>query len=345
MPQQRMPIAIDLFCGCGGVTEGLKQSGFKVVAAVDNDPICCATYRANHPDVELFEGDIRNINPKEMQRKCSVKKLDLLIVCAPCQPFSSLNKKHGIDPRVNLILQAIRFAKVLKPKYIFFENVPGLSRYTNIIDELRKELEILGYRLSDPLQVDAADYNVPQRRIRCIMIATTKKKNIKIPSPVTPEGNRFTVRKAFLSLPINYNDPLNTERKHSSITIKRLKYVPHDGGSRYDIPFELWLSCHKKLGNDKSSFPDVLGRISWDYVAPTLTTGCTDVTKGRFAHPEQDRAITLREAALLQTFPITYKFCGKSEDIARQIGNAVPVNLIRSFAPVFLTRPTRRTSK
>lgn len=336
MPQQKPPIAIDLFCGCGGVTEGLKQSGFKVIAAVDNDPICCATYRANHPDVELIEGDIQNIDPEYVQKKCSNKKPDLLVVCAPCQPFSSLNKKHGIDPRVPLILQAIRYAKVLKPKYIFFENVPGLSRYTEIVNNLKRELSILGYQMTDPIQVDAADYNVPQRRIRCIMIATTQKNEIKLPSPITPEGSRFTVREAFSLLSTDSNDPLNIERKHSKITIKRLKYVHHNGGSRYDIPFDLWLKCHKKLGNDKRSFPDVLGRMSWDNVAPTLTTGCTDVTKGRFAHPEKDRAITLREAAMLQTFPLSYHFCGNSGDIARQIGNAVPVNLIKNISSVLL---------
>jgi len=173
------------------------------------------------------------------------------------------------------------------------------------------------------------------------MIASNNGKKFGIPSPTTPEGKRYTVRRAFSLLQKNLNDSLHVERNHTAITIERLRYVPHDGGSRYEIPYHLWLNCHKKLKKSKNSFPDVLGRMSWDNVAPTLTTGCTDVTKGRFAHPEFDRAITLREAALLQTFPLEYEFCGKSGDIAKQIGNAVPVNLVKSFAPAFLSKQAR----
>lgn len=340
---QNRNIAIDLFCGCGGVTEGLKQAGFSVLAAVDNDPICCKTYRLNHPEVHLIEKDICKTSARSLKLILGKRKLDLLVVCAPCQPFSSLNKSTKPDERVFLILQSIRFVRALKPRYVLFENVPGLTKEHTVIDPLMTELVRLGYELNGPTQIDAADYEVPQRRVRCVIVAS-KKKSFSLPQPVTPEGHRITVRKAIGFLPIaqtnNSNDPLHVCRKHSEITLRRLHYISHDGGSRDELPSELVLPCHKKLDDigEITHYSDVLGRMSWDIVAPTLTTGCTDVTKGRYAHPCYDRAITLREAALLQTFPQKYQFFGNSGQIARQIGNAVPVNLVKNIASAFLSK-------
>ena len=335
-------IAIDLFCGCGGVTEGLKQAGFTVVAAVDNDPICCKTYKLNHPEVCLIEKGICNTSARSLQKVLDKRKLDLLVVCAPCQPFSSLNRSNKPDARIWLILQSIRFVKALRPKLIFFENVPGLTKNNFVLDKLEAEFVKMGYKFSEPKQVDAADYQVPQRRVRCVIIAS-KKDDISIPEPITPIGKRITVRDTIENLPkaVNDNnpaDPLHVSRHHSSIAIKRLQRISHDGGSRYELPDELVLPCHKKLdeGGDMTHYCDVYGRMRWDDVAPTLTTGCTDVTKGRYAHPCYDRAITLREAALLQTFPITYCFFGNLGQIARQIGNAVPVNLMKNFAMAYV---------
>ena len=333
-------IAIDLFCGCGGVTEGLKQAGYTVVAAVDNDPICCETYRANHPEVHLIERDICKTTAKSLKTILGKRKLDLLVVCAPCQPFSKLNKSTKPDDRVFLILQSIRFVRALKPRYVFFENVPGLTKNHSVISTLKTEFKKLGYVLSEPQQVDAADYEVPQRRIRCVIVAS-RKETISLPVAVTPSGSRVTVRQAIEQLPaaqfINDLDPLHVCRHHSDITIRRLQHISHDGGSRNELPPDLVLPCHQKLDNDGNAthYCDVYGRMYWDAVAPTLTTGCTDVTKGRYAHPCYDRAITLREAALLQTFPKTYQFCGNPTQIARQIGNAVPVNLAKNLVSVF----------
>ncbi len=341
--ERNQNIAIDLFCGCGGVTEGLKQAGFTVVAAVDNDPICCNTYRANHPEVALIEKDICKTSARSLKLLLGKRKLDLLVVCAPCQPFSSLNKSDKPDDRIYLILQAIRFAKALKPAYLLFENVPGLTKNQSVVGTLKSELEKLGYILSKPQQVDAADYQVPQRRVRCVIIAS-RKGTITIPAPTTPAGNRITVRDAIGNLPDvdgvdkDKKDPLHIRRHHSDITIQRLQHIPHDGGSRSDLPDELVLPCHKKLDDEgnMTHYCDVYGRMHWDDVSPTLTTGCTDVTKGRYAHPCYDRAITLREAALLQTFPVRYQFCGNAGQIAKQIGNAVPVNLAKNLASAFL---------
>lgn len=331
---------IDLFCGSGGVTEGLKSEGFKVLAAVDNDPVSCNTYRMNHPEVHLFESDIGNLLPENVNSKIGLAgNLDLLVVCAPCQPFSSQNRKRsGKDPRAGLILESIKFVKFFKPRLIFYENVPGIA-VAGPTQILRDELNDLGYLLGQPLKIDAADCGVPQRRERCIMLSACEPKVVKSFHETIRFKPRVTVREAIGELdtlgsgqkdPI---DPLHFARRHKQIVLERLRCIPPDGGSRSALPESLELRCHKGRIND---FPDVYGRMRWDDVAPTLTTGCTDVTKGRFAHPDDDRAISLREAALLQSFPMHYKFSGNSGQIARQIGNAVPVNMIRTMAPSFI---------
>lgn len=338
---KKQHIAIDLFCGCGGVTEGLKQAGFTVAAAVDNDPVCCQTYRLNHPEVQLIEKDILKTSAQSLKRILGGQKLDLLVICAPCQPFSRLNKSTAPDSRVYLILQAIRFARALRPKHIFFENVPGLAKNNSVIEQLTSQLKELGYHLTGPQQIDAADYEVPQRRMRCVIVAS-RKSAVTLPVPITPSNHRVTVRQAIGDLPVakfrNKADPLHVRKKHSEIALQRLSHIPRNGGGRSSLPDELVLSCHQRLKEDGKDtyYSDVYGRMFWDDVAPTLTTGCTDITKGRYAHPSQNRAITLREAALLQTFPLNYCFFGNPSQIARQIGNAVPVNLAKNLVSIFL---------
>ncbi|CEP67131.1 C-5 cytosine methyltransferase [Moorella glycerini] len=333
---ERRPTVVDLFCGCGGVTEGLKQAGFRVVAAVDNDPVSCRTYRKNHPEVNLYESNIEDVSPEAIKMNdLKGDTCDLLVVCAPCQPFSSQNRKKQGDPRSILILQAVRFAQVLKPSLIFFENVPGIAapRHRGVLDRLRDELSTLGYKLGKPVGLNAADYGVPQRRKRFIMFASREGIMPELPPPTTPEGARISVRMAIGNLtplcageadPFDY---LHVARKHSELALKRLAYIPKNGGSRFSLPPELELPCHRNY----NGHPDVYGRMFWDDVAPTLTTGCTDITRGRFAHPRDDRAITLREAARLQTFRDDYIFEGCYKEIERQIGNAVPVALVREL--------------
>ena len=214
------------------------------------------------------------------------------------------------------------------------------------MDTLKGGLEKLGYVLTSPVVVDAADYEVPQRRARCIIVASQKKVDpFILPPPVTPNGNRKTVRQTIADLPEapigeNFEDPLHFSRKHSSKALERLRHISHDGGSRNELPASLVLACHKKLedAGEPKHYCDVYGTMRWDSVSPTLTTGCTDITKGRYAHPCKDRAITLREAALLQTFPLTYKFSGTPGEVAMQIGNAVPVNLVKNLAGAFLPK-------
>jgi DNA (cytosine-5)-methyltransferase 1 len=332
--------AVDLFCGSGAVSSALAGKGVRVIAAVDNDEIACDTYAANHPEVELVCGDIRKINPNLHPVFSAVEKINILIVCAPCQPFSSQNKKRGSqDVRSLLIFESIKFIKSLRPDCVFFENVPGLANVNDneLIPKLAKELKSIGYNLSPPRKIDAQHLGVPQRRIRCVMVATRSEKSSLIFSKYEFPRELTTVRQAIGHLiPIKSGeryvpDSLHYARKHSPLVLKRLASISANGGSRSELPANLQLACHV---DRKNSYSDVYGRMLWDSVAPTLTTGCTDVTRGRFAHPDQDRAITLREAALLQTFPPSYVFKGNASEIARQIGNAVPVKMVEAILPV-----------
>ncbi len=331
------PTAVDLFCGCGGLTAALKARHFRVVAAVDCDPVACESYRSNHRSVHLYEQDIADVDPGEIRGMLGGSDLDLLAVCSPCQPFSQQNRSSREDERARLILWAIRFAAMLSPSLIFFENVPGLTRkrFAPILKELRCGLKELGYVVGEPQELDAADYGVPQRRLRCVMLARRGAAPPCLPEPTTPSGHRVSVDAAIGDLPrlasgqADPDDVLHFAREHREIALARLRHIPKNGGSRAALPDRLRLACHR----DHRGHPDVYGRMRWKDVAPTLTTGCTDITRGRFAHPRDDRAISLREAARLQTFPDNYRFSGSAKNIATQVGNSVPVRFVEALAP------------
>lgn len=334
------PIAIDLFCGSGGVTAGLKAAGWRVAAALDNDPIAARTYRRNHPEVAFVQKDIGSTEAvTAIADAAAGRMIDLLIICAPCQPFSSQNRKRGNDDREQLILKSLAILDFIQPKLIFFENVPGLAgpSYRPILEALRARLAEVGYQVTDPIVKDAATLGVPQRRRRCIMVAAKTQVALKafLQSDVSqPPRTVFDAigRLGYLeSGEAVATDALHRARCHSEIALRRLARIPKNGGSRRSLPPELELDCHK----GSNAFPDVYGRMSWHQVAPTLTTGCTDVTRGRFAHPEQDRAITLREAARLQTFDDDYQFEGNGSQIAVQIGNAVPPAMVAALSEAF----------
>ena len=338
-PNKQQPVAVDLFSGSGAVSAGLSPT-FEIVAAVDNDLEACRTYRANHPKVRLFERDITRLTPKEIILAVPrAKGADLLVVCAPCQPFSNQNRhKGGNDGRAGLVLQAARFAKALQPKLILFENVPGLVGTTGVHDELGEALTRVGYHFGRPRRLNAADLGVPQRRVRCVMFAARSPEAVERLTTARFSAPASNVAQAIGHLPTlrsgetDPTDPMHHARVHSSIALRRLAAIPHDGGSRDSLPAALRLRCHE----GKKGYPDVYGRMSWSDVAPTLTTGCTDITRGRFAHPDQDRAITVREAALLQSFPPGYTFCGSLKAIARQIGNAVPPAMVAGMVPALV---------
>ena len=325
--------AIDLFSGCGGLTLGLKNAGFKVLGAVEIDPLSVETYEANHQEVKVWKTDVRNLNPTDIKYKFRLLKgeLDLLSGCPPCQGFSSLRTLNGSievdDPRNDLLFDFLRFVEVLLPRSVVMENVPKLasdSRFNTFL----KVMKDLGY-IGRPRILNAADYGVAQRRLRMIYIAGYK---AEIPFVVKKQRKK-TVKDTIgqLAKSGESNDPIHDLKENRTDRILQLiRRIPHNGGSRKDLPYEDQLECHKKC----NGFKDVYGRMSWNDVAPTITSGCFNPSKGRFLHPEEDRAITMREAALLQGFPLHYKFpCIDSKSaIASMIGNAFPPPFIGPIA-------------
>jgi len=320
-------IAIDLFSGCGGLTQGLRDAGFCVIGAVDNDPLSVASYQLNHPQVQVWEEDIQGLSVAKVQRRLSLRKegLDLLAGCPPCQGFSRLRRLNGArrvrDTRKDLVFEFIRFVEGLRPKVVMMENVPRL-RKDRRMREFRQRLKDLGYVGKDEV-LDAADYGVPQRRRRMVYIGS-RVGPVEFAETVPPDQHR-TVRDAIhhLAVPGKSGDKLHDlPESHSPAVMARIRLIPANGGSRSSLGDDAQLACHKK----SDGFRDVYGRIAWGDVAPTITGGCINPSKGRFLHPEQDRAITLREAALLQGFPADYRFSlerGKYA-VAQMIGNALP---------------------
>lgn len=331
--EKRKPVAFDLFCGCGGLTLGLKKAGFQVAGAVDIDPLCVITYKANHPEVNVWEADIRRLEPGEMLRKLGLEPgdVDLLAGCPPCQGFSTIRtRKKAVqveDPRNDLLLEFQRFVEEIRPRAVMLENVPGLAHDDRFISFCRR-VEELGY-IGDHRILNAAEYGVPQRRRRLIYMAG---KGMAIPFP--PKARRVkTVKDAIGGLPKpgESGDPVHdTPERRTPKVMQIIRRIPKNGGSRTVLPEELQLECHKRC----NGFKDVYGRMAWDDVAPTITSGCFNPSKGRFVHPEEDRAITMREAALLQGFPHGYKFptARNKSAVALMIGNALPPPFIAAHA-------------
>lgn len=330
----RMPRAVDLFSGCGGLTEGLKQAGFKVVGAVECDALAVETYRANHKSVKVTAEKIQDVDASVFRQglKLLPGELDLLAGCPPCQGFSSMTTLNGKlprdDARNDLVFEFVRFVRELLPRAIMMENVPGLAtdeRITRVCDELKE----LGYHAKVKV-LNAANYNVPQRRRRMILLAG---RGGEIPFAQKCEGH-LTVESAFEvfdRLDFSGDRLHNLGERRSAPMLQLIKEIPRDGGSRLDRGLDKQRACHLKKCD---GFKDVYGRMAWKRVAPTITGGCCNPSKGRFLHPDQDRNITLREAAILQTFPPRYAFSLKRGKfaVAQMIGNALPPEFIRRQA-------------
>lgn len=330
-------VAIDLFCGAGGLTCGLKDAGFDVIAGVELEAVAANTYRKNHPDHILYEEDIRKLDPLKLMKELKIKpgELDLLAGCPPCQGFSShrtRNKSTSVeDLRNDLIFDLVRFVRIFSPKTVMIENVPALAK-DNIINKVVNELGMMGYIINErTVQVkNTADYGVPQRRKRMILLAS----KFGFISEPEKASKIKTVKDAIFAFPLpgDSGDSLHDYIPKRADRIKAMiKNIPKDGGSRTDLPQHLWLPCHLKY---PGGYKDVYGRMSWNKVSPTITGGCTNPSKGRFLHPDQDRAITLREAATIQTFPKNYSFSlERGRDFAAlMIGNALPPAFIHAHA-------------
>lgn len=317
--------SIDIFSGVGGLTEGMHQANFKTELAFEIDEIASKAYLLNHSDTTVITKDIRKVSIAEIKRKLSGKTIHLLAGCPPCQGFSSirrLNRKTPVDDdRNNLIMEYVRLVKALKPYTIMMENVPGLVEY----DLFKKAIKILTEELNynvDFKVVNVKDYGVPQSRRRLVLVGS-RLGQIKV---AEPSNEKKTVKDVIGDLPNpeDSNDVLHKIfPKHTAKVKERIRLTPKDGGSWKDLPKEYVLDCHK---GDNIGFNDVYGRLRWNTHSTTITGGCLNPSKGRFLHPEQDRNISAREAALLQSFPANYIFPVNApvSKIALMIGNALP---------------------
>ena len=332
----------DFFSGCGGTSSGFRSAGYDVVYALDNDELALDSYKANFPNTHTELNKIQNVDVKSLKQFMPNRKDPILFCgCAPCQPFSQQNNnKFSEDPRRNLLSEFSRFVKYWKPEYILVENVPGLQKLKSEgpFDKFTKQLKRIGYNVSYEV-IPASGFGVPQRRERLVLLASLII-DIKLPE-LTHGPNKnlpcSTVKDWIYNLPkldageTSQVDPDHRAAKLSPLNLKRIKHTP-EGGSRESWPEELWLDCHKNY----NGHTDVYGRLSWDKPASSLTTKCTSLSNGRFGHPEEDRAISIREAACLQTFPRNYKFKGGLQSKSRQIGNAVPPLMAQRIAESIL---------
>ncbi len=322
--------AIDFFCGAGGLTRGLLDSGIKVLAGVDIDKRLKDTYENNNKPSKFYPVGIDKIDILKLREDLGITEQDkvLYAACTPCQPFSHLNKQKDKGKKRELLLSFGEIVKKYPPDFILIENVPGLKNAygKEIYEEFLETIESVGfiadYRYSEFL--DANDFDVPQVRKRFILLAS------KHGELILPEksGVKPTVKSVLKKYPAIKNGEKsekfpNHEAKNLPLNhIRIIESVPQDGGNRADIEDQsILLVCHR---NKPKTYKDVFSRMAWDKPSPTMTARCTEVANGRFAHPTQNRAISFREAAALQSFGDDYVFYGSNFHIAQQIGNAVP---------------------
>lgn len=332
-------VLADFFSGCGGTSLGFSQAGIEPVLAVDWEPDAAATYRLNFPRTAVVERDVRDLGVEEVGAalRLSGARIRLFAGCAPCQPFAGhRHEPASRDGRSFLLLDFLRLIQSLEPELIFVENVAGMRRlsasqgpFAEFVDEISRTHH-LAYDT-----IASADYGVPQTRRRLVLVAS-RLGPIDLPEPTHGPATghpHTTVREWIGGLPriaAGCDSPeLDSHRamRLSGLNLSRIRATP-EGGDRRDWPERLWPDCHRG-GFDGHT--DVYGRLWWDKPAPTLTTKCISYSNGRFGHPDQDRALSAREAALLQTFPVDFQFAGSLTSQARQIGNAVPVALARHF--------------
>jgi DNA (cytosine-5)-methyltransferase 1 len=325
--------AIDLFCGVGGLTRGLADAGIDVRLGVDVDPACEYPYTANNDALFLLES-VEKVNAEHLASYYDKGAIKLLAGCAPCQTFSTYNQKaDDKDGRWWLLSHFSRLVKEILPDLVTMENVPGLQDqavFKLFVNNLRRLDYHVWYNV-----VDCSEYGIPQQRNRLVLLAS-KFGEIQLMEPIAKtEKEKCTVWDAIGSLPpieAGSCDPNDSLHKASSLTelnLRRIK-ASKPSGSWRDWPEELIADCHKK--HSGKTYPSVYGRMSWSEPAPTMTTQFFGFGNGRFGHPEQNRAISLREGAILQSFPSNYKFIAPGEKIfqkaiGRLIGNAVPVKL------------------
>jgi len=326
--------AIDLFCGVGGLTCGLIQAGINVVAGFDLDPTCQYAYEHNN-HVPYHIRNVREVLGGELNNLYNDNTTRVLVGCAPCQPFSQMRLKMGQaninDEKYNLLLEFARLIEETHPDVISMENVPQI-RETDVYREFIALLKRNHYHYNAQV-VYCPNYGIPQTRRRFVLVGS-QLGQIKLIAP-THNPQNVHVRDFIAELPaleagaVNPDDPLHRSSALSQINLQRIRAsVP--GGTWHDWPEELRCACHKK--DSGTTYASVYGRMTWEQIGPTITTQFYNYGTGRFGHPQQDRALSLREGAILQTFPRDYDFVDPERgfvmrDISRHIGNAVPVRL------------------
>jgi len=328
---------VDLFCGAGGLTHGFVLERVPVVAGIDMDPACRFPYETNN-QTRFVERDISKVTIAELKTLFGDAELTILAGCAPCQPFSTYTQRYeldGKDGKWGLLYEFARLAQGTRPDVITMENVPTVVKHA-VFQDFVDTLKHLGYNVWFDV-VDSSQYGVPQTRRRMVLLASRHgeikmiKPTLKKPKTVRQAIGRLRSLNAGESAP---RDKLHVSATLSSKNLHRIK-VSKPGGTWRDWPKYLVADCHR--AESGRTYPGVYARMEWDKPAPTMTTQCYGFGNGRFGHPEQDRAISLREAAILQSFPRDYAFVPKDGEVSfkvlgRLIGNAVPVDLGRAIA-------------
>lgn len=331
-------IALDFFCGAGGLTRGFLNMGIDVRAGIDVNVSCKRTYEANNRPSRFIPGDLRVLRGADIAPLVEgIRRAELIFMgCAPCQPFSK--QRRAVNPDGGTLLERFgRLVDEFRPGYVIIENVPGIAnvRGNSTYKRFLKRLDNAGYKFVDG-KLDAKWFGVPQTRNRWVVIACREAE------PSLPERTHGTDARPFVTVRDAIHDyprirageqsvvvPNHRAAQISETNLQRLVITPADGGGRLNWPEELVLNCHRHY----EGHSDVYGRMKWDAPSPTLTCKCFSISNGRYGHPEQDRAISLREAAKLQSFSDDYVFYGDSQAcIGAQIGNAVPVKMAEALA-------------
>lgn len=327
----------DFFSGCGGTSCGFEQAGLDIVLGLDIDKDAALTYKENFPNAAFIEADICTLGTEVLKPWLNNRTNPVLFCgCAPCQPFSKQNRQRGeSDIRRNLLSEFGRFVEDWLPEYVFIENVPGMQRVKGQkgpLPAFKRLLKILGYNY-DVKVLPALWFGVPQTRERLVLLASRGSK-ITLPAATHGPGKLpfNTVRDwigELATLSAGGTDPLDASHRAadlSELNLARIAATP-EGGGRESWPSHLLLDCHR----NHKGHTDVYGRLAWDKPAAGLTTRCVSYSNGRFGHPEQNRALSVREAACLQTFPTSFVFAGNLNSRARQVGNAVPPAMARNI--------------
>ncbi len=343
--------AVDLFCGVGGLTHGLRLGGIEVLAGVDVDSSCRFAYERNNAPSRFVERDVNKITAEDIARLFVDAPVKLLAGCAPCQPFSTYSrsdrrKKGGesIDGEWALVASFGRLIQEVQPDLVTMENVPQLLLH-GVFNEFLTALN--GYHVSWTI-VECDRVGVPQKRKRLVLLASKlaplSLTLLEADMPPATVRSKISILPSLAAGEADLHDRLHVASRLSQLNIKRIR-ASRPGGTWRDWPEELRAKCHQKSTGE--TYPSVYGRMEWDKPAPTITTQCFGYGNGRFGHPDQDRAITLREAAILQTFPPDYAFLDEGEKVCfsrlgRLIGNAVPVRLGEIIAETFRIHLTQK---